>query len=300
MAGRKKGTEETMTTEEMMETEAQALEGAEKMSDGDAAAEENDMGLNELLESMDQEPEEPGVQEGKPTGTVGFGMPELSEEEMFGEAAETDGTDTEEAGAVPETAPEVEAGDTEPKKTKRTSRKKKDEDQAAEGQQEGDMPAETGDGNVSEDISEETLAETSEGMETGSEAEGGERASETVQDSQAETADISERKTAAAAPRRSSMARKTEAPVLTLESRGEVETEDAREEVIWHEIHNAYRTRRILTGQLGGIEQTDSGKTIVIVDYKGFRIVIPLKEMMINLAQGRSPSGKEYAELMLR
>ena len=34
---------------------------------------------------------------------------------------------------------------------------------------------------------------------------------------------------------------------------------------IWHEIHNAYRTRRILTGQLGGIEQTDSGKTIAIV-----------------------------------
>ena len=162
------------------------------------------------------------------------------------------------------------------------------------------MPAETGDGNVSEDVSEETLAETSEGMETGSETEGGERAGETVQDSQAETADISERQTAAEAPRRPSRSRKTEVPVLTLESRGEVETEDAREEVIWHEIHNAYRTRRILTGQLGGIEQTDSGKTIVIVDYKGFRIVIPLKEMMINLVQGRSPSGKEYAELMLR
>ncbi len=85
-----------------------------------------------------------------------------------------------------------------------------------------------------------------------------------------------------------------------MESRGEVETESAREDTIWHEIHNAYRTRKILTGQLGGIEQTDSGKTIVIVDYKGFRIVIPLKEMMIDLAQGRSPSGKEYAELMLR
>ena len=79
-----------------------------------------------------------------------------------------------------------------------------------------------------------------------------------------------------------------------------IETESAREDTIWHEIHNAYRTRKILTGQLGGIEQTDSGKTIVIVDYKGFRIIIPLKEMMIDLAHGRSPSGKEYAELMLR
>ena len=90
------------------------------------------------------------------------------------------------------------------------------------------------------------------------------------------------------------------APVLMMESRGEVETEDARENVIWQEIHNVYRTRKILTGQLGGIEQTNGGKTIVIVDYKGFRIVIPLKEMMINLVQGGSPSGKAYAELMLR
>ena len=34
------------------------------------------------------------------------------------------------------------------------------------------------------------------------------------------------------------------------------------------------------------------------MDYKGFRIIIPIKEMMINL--GRSPSGQEYADLMLR
>ncbi len=109
---------------------------------------------------------------------------------------------------------------------------------------------------------------------------------------------ISAWKSAAGGSRRSSRTKKTEASVLTLEVRGEVETEDAREDAIWHEIHNAYRTRRILTGQLGGIEQTDNGKTIAIVDYKGFRIVIPLKEMMINV--GRSPSGQEYAELMLR
>lgn len=99
-------------------------------------------------------------------------------------------------------------------------------------------------------------------------------------------------------PEPSSRNRKAEASVLTIESRGAVETEETREDVIWHEIHNAYRTRKILTGQLGGIEQTDVGKTIAIVDYKGFRIVIPLKEMMINL--GHSPSGQEYTELMLR
>lgn len=72
--------------------------------------------------------------------------------------------------------------------------------------------------------------------------------------------------------------RKADAPVLTIESGDEIETEDAREAAAWHEIHNAYRTRRILSAPLGGIEQTDSGKTIAVVDYNGFRIVIPLKK----------------------
>lgn len=75
--------------------------------------------------------------------------------------------------------------------------------------------------------------------------------------------------------------RKADAPVLTIESGDEIETEDVREAAAWHEIHNAYRTRRILSAPLGGIEQTDSGKTIAVVDYNGFRIVIPLKEMMV-------------------
>ena len=115
---------------------------------------------------------------------------------------------------------------------------------------------------------------------------------------EAQPSTVSGKSPADPAPRRTTGGKRAEAPVLTLEARGEVETEESREDVIWHEIHNAYRTRRILTGQLGGIEQTDNGKTIAIVDYKGFRIVIPLKEMMINV--GRSPSGQEYAELMLR
>ena len=294
MAGRKKVTEETMTTEEMMGTAVQALEGAEKLSDGDAAAEENDMDLNELLESMDQEPEESA-------GQYDEELPELSEEEMFGETAETDSAGSGDVETVSGDVPETAAEDAEPEKPRRTSRRKKAEDQTAEGLPAGDMSAETGEGNVSGDVPEEISTETSECMETGDRAEGGESERETAWDSQTESADTSKAQAAIAATgRRPSRSGKTEAPVLTLESRGEVETESAREDVIWHEIHNAYRTRKILTGQLGGIEQTDSGKTIVIVDYKGFRIVIPLKEMMIDLGQGRSPSGKEYAELMLR
>ena len=108
-----------------------------------------------------------------------------------------------------------------------------------------------------------------------------------------ETSETPAPSVAASAPswRTAARGRKEDAPVLTLEVRGEVETEESREDAIWHEIHNAYRTRRILTGQLGGIEQTDNGKTIAIVDYKGFRIVIPLKEMMINVG-AQPPPGR--------
>jgi predicted RNA-binding protein with RPS1 domain len=99
-------------------------------------------------------------------------------------------------------------------------------------------------------------------------------------------------------PRRQPRPQRGEAPVLTIRSRDDVETAEDRDDVIWHEIHNAYRTRKIITGKLGGIEQLDNRKTVAVVDYKGFRVIIPIKEMMINL--GRSPSGQEYADLMLR
>jgi len=97
---------------------------------------------------------------------------------------------------------------------------------------------------------------------------------------------------------RSTASRTLNASILTLEVRGEVETKSDRDDIIWHEIHNAYRTRKILTGQLGGVEQMENNKTIIIVDYKGFRVVIPLKEMMIEPNSG--VSGKAYEEFMIR
>lgn len=78
--------------------------------------------------------------------------------------------------------------------------------------------------------------------------------------------------------RRRNVQTRREPSILTIRSREDVETAEDREDVIWHEIHNAYRTRRILTGQLGGIEQLDNRKTVAVVDYKGFRIIIPIKE----------------------
>ena len=51
-------------------------------------------------------------------------------------------------------------------------------------------------------------------------------------------------------------------PILTLEAGGSAETEESAADTVWHEIHNAYRTRRIMTGMLGGIEQLE-GRLVV-------------------------------------
>jgi ribosomal protein S1 len=89
-----------------------------------------------------------------------------------------------------------------------------------------------------------------------------------------------------------------EAPILTIDVDGDVETEEQLAETAWHEIRNAYRTRRILTGMLGGIEQTDNGKTVAIVEYKGYRIIIPLREMVVNFPN--NVSGDDYKDLVVR
>lgn len=84
--------------------------------------------------------------------------------------------------------------------------------------------------------------------------------------------------------------------ILTIDAKDEVQTEEEREATIWHEVQNAYRTRRILTGTLDGIEHTESGLTIAVVNYKGFRVAIPIKQMMLQV--GRMPTGEEYMDLM--
>ena len=290
MAGRKK------VTEEAIGTEVQAVEGVGSPSAGEvvASANETGMNLNELLGSMDQEQENTAQQGNvEQAVSVGEGLDEATTTEKGG--TDVENTDTEGANVNP-------VEDTEPEKPKRTSRKSKPveskEDSATE---DGTPTAPAVEDGASADKLEETIVSGVQIKEdvmpvTDDMAQILDGAS--VEST--EPADTATEQTEQGTSRRPARVRKTEASVLTLDNHGEVQTEEAREDVIWHEIHNAYRTRRILTGQLGGIEQTDGGKTIVIVDYKGFRIVIPIKEMMINLGQGRSPSGKEYAELMLR
>lgn len=84
--------------------------------------------------------------------------------------------------------------------------------------------------------------------------------------------------------------------ILTIDSDSEVETQESIEDTIWHDLQNAYRTKKILTGQLGGIERTESGGTIAVVYYRGFRAAIPLMEMMINLAEDDSHNYGELAQ----
>ena len=108
----------------------------------------------------------------------------------------------------------------------------------------------------------------------------------------------SEEPAAGAAVSKSDPAPLRPAPILTLEAGADVDTEESLADIAWHEIHNAYRTRRILTGTLGGLEQTDSGKTIAIVEYKGFRVVIPLKEMVMGYQNNLT--GDAYNAMIVR
>jgi len=88
--------------------------------------------------------------------------------------------------------------------------------------------------------------------------------------------------------------------VLTVDARAALPSPDIQEDLAWHEIRTAHVSRRYLTGQIGGIEQLESKVTIVIVDYKGFRIVIPLKEMNIKVIGGEDETVSERMDRELR
>lgn len=68
------------------------------------------------------------------------------------------------------------------------------------------------------------------------------------------------------------------------------------EDVAWHELINAQRTRKILSGELGGIERLESGWVVAVVYYKGYRVLIPMEEMMINL----EGDGREHSDVLNR
>ena len=85
--------------------------------------------------------------------------------------------------------------------------------------------------------------------------------------------------------------------ILALNADAEIQTQESREDIIWHELQNAYRTRKVLTGTLGGVEKLEGGKTIAIIYYKEMRVIIPLTEMMINLSEDAE---HDYGEMIQR
>ena len=80
--------------------------------------------------------------------------------------------------------------------------------------------------------------------------------------------------------------------ILTIDAYATVQTQKNIDDIIWHEIRDAYITRKLLTGTLGGLEKLENGKTIAVVHYKGFRVAIPLTEMLF--LKHLSPA--EYSE----
>ena len=91
---------------------------------------------------------------------------------------------------------------------------------------------------------------------------------------------------------------RTRAPrILTIAARDSVETPEEQEATAWHEVRNAYLTRRILTGMLGGLERTDGGQPLAIVYYNDYRVVIPYSEMMIDIPPLSTVEGQVAEEL---
>ncbi len=62
--------------------------------------------------------------------------------------------------------------------------------------------------------------------------------------------------------------------ILTVDAKDRIETEDERREIIWHEIKTAYCRWSYLTGTWTAWSKRPSGITVVVLDYKGFRVAI--------------------------
>ena len=73
-------------------------------------------------------------------------------------------------------------------------------------------------------------------------------------------------------------------PILTIDANDSINPSDNEADIVWHELQNVYRTKRVLSAILSGYEDTEGGG-IGIVYYKGHRIVIPVSEMALNLEE---------------
>ncbi|MDR1204536.1 MAG: S1 RNA-binding domain-containing protein [Peptococcaceae bacterium] len=264
-------------------------ENIESLNSAGQQPETSDVDMNDLLGSMDERPEDRYLEDGDHQNETD----ESIDPDPFGfDADDSDFKNSD--GDKPDEPP--------PEKPKRTSRKKKEPEPAAD--LSGSGPGDDADGGFDNDGAADDPGDDAgddpddagDGLSDGATGNSDDGAEGGLDD---DAPDLSFEDTPTARPaKRPVRKRAAPPPILTIESKTEVETRESIEDAAWHEIRNAYRTRKMLTGALGGIERTETGKTVAIVNYNDFRIVIPMKEMMINLT--RNPSGPEYDDLMLR
>jgi len=74
-------------------------------------------------------------------------------------------------------------------------------------------------------------------------------------------------------------------PILTIESGNEIESQKYKDDLLWHEIQNAYKTKKILSGTLSGIERIFDGSSVAVIDYRGVRVVVPINNMLTALSK---------------
>ena len=79
----------------------------------------------------------------------------------------------------------------------------------------------------------------------------------------------------------------------------EDEQEDDEAITLWNELVAFYRSKRILTVIVTGIERTRLTGKVVVTYYKNQRILVPLTEMMINVSEERS-EGYTLSEILER
>ena len=69
--------------------------------------------------------------------------------------------------------------------------------------------------------------------------------------------------------------------ILTVNPDEVITSDDDRNHAVWQELHNAFRSKRILTGTLDAVEETPGGTNFAIVYYKEHRIAIPFDEIIV-------------------
>ena len=86
-------------------------------------------------------------------------------------------------------------------------------------------------------------------------------------------------------------------PVLTVDKDSDVPSDKEQEENAWHELKNAYITKRILSGNLIGMEITPNDNRVVGVTYfHDYKIIIPAQELITLTPTNRSGDSAEVRQ----